>query len=148
MKYVITIVNHLVLLFLEKSNYVNASLSRFLKPRTLLCSHFWSIQQKVEFSTQDLVERLKNNKPVFRALQARLDSIPNGDLKDKWKNVIAQLGSGVHPTPEDILSCKDLFVNEPYQLSHLTYNHAVSSRHLFGPNACSFLHKCYKFNLI
>lgn len=84
----------------------------------------------MEFSTQDLVERLKNNKPVFRALQAKLDSIPNGDLKDKWKNVVAQLGSGVHPTPEDILSCKELFAKEPYQLSHLTYNHAVSSLHL------------------
>ncbi|CAH0577877.1 unnamed protein product [Chrysodeixis includens] len=113
----------LILSAIPFGNYIIFPLA-FLKPRTLLCSHFWSIQQKVEFSTQDLVERLKNNKPVFRALQAKLDSIPNRNLKDKWRNVIALLGSGVHPTPEDILACKDLFVNAPYQLTNLTYNHA------------------------
>lgn len=80
----------------------------------------------MEFSTQDLVERLKYNKPVFRALQAKLHSIPESELRDKWKKIIGLLGSGVHPSQEDILACKDLFANEPYQLSKLTYAHAVS----------------------
>lgn len=106
--------------------YYNLSF-RFLKPRSLLCSHFWSIQQKLEFSTQDLTDRLKNNKPVFRALQAKLDSIPDGELKEKWKTILGSLGSGVHPTPEDILACQELFVKTPYELSSLTYAHAVSS---------------------
>ncbi|XP_047041133.1 LETM1 domain-containing protein 1 [Helicoverpa zea] len=113
----------LILSAVPFGNYVIFPLA-FLKPRSLLCSHFWSIQQKLEFSTQDLVERLRNNKPVFRALQAKVDSIKDKELKLKWKRIVGLLGSGVHPKPEDILSCKELFVNEPYQLSSLTYAHA------------------------
>lgn len=108
-----------------KNNYGYVNF-RFLKPRKLLCSHFWSIQQRLEFSTQDLIERLRNNKPVFRALQAKLDSIPDSDIKDKWNTILGLLGSGVHPKPEDIIACKDLFVKEPYQLTSLTYAHVVS----------------------
>ncbi|PZC81254.1 hypothetical protein B5X24_HaOG213131 [Helicoverpa armigera] len=115
----------LILSAVPFGNYVIFPLA-FLKPRSLLCSHFWSIQQKLEFSTQDLVERLRNNKPVFRALQAKVDSIKDKELKLKWKRIVGLLGSGVHPKPEDILSCKELFVNEPYQLSSLTYAHAQS----------------------
>lgn len=104
---------------------------RFLKPRTLLCSHFWSIQQKLEFATLELTERLKHNKPVFRALQAKLDSIPDGELKDKWTTILGSLGSGVHPKTTDIIACKKLFENAPYELSSLTYAHAVSLNYLF-----------------
>lgn len=114
----------LILSAVPFGNYVIFPLA-FLKPRTLLCSHFWSIQQKLEFSTQDLAERLRNNKPVFRALQAKLDSIPNSELRDKWKRILGLLGSGVHPKPDDIIACKELFMeNQPYELSNLTYAHA------------------------
>ncbi|KAJ8737907.1 hypothetical protein PYW08_000502 [Mythimna loreyi] len=113
----------LILSAIPFGNYVIFPLA-FLKPRTLLCSHFWSIQQKLEFSTLDLTDRLRNNKPVFRALQAKLDSIPDGELRDKWRTILGLLGSGVHPRPEDVVACKDLFVKEPYQLSSLTYAHA------------------------
>lgn len=99
---------------------------RFLKPKTLLCSHFWSIQQRLEFSTQDLTERLKHNKPVFRALQARIHNVPEGDLKRRMQRVLAQLGSGVHPKPEDVLACKELFTKVPYHLDSLSYHHLVS----------------------
>lgn len=92
-----------------------------------MCSHFWSIQQKAEFSTQDLTDRIRHNKPVFRALQAKVDTIPADDLKKKWKRIVALLGSGVHPTPNEVLECKELFIKEPYQLNSLTYSHMVSS---------------------
>lgn len=62
---------------------------------------------------------------MFRALQAKLDSIPDGNTKDKWRRVLGLLGSGVHPTVKDILECKDLFEKEPYQLTNLTYAHMV-----------------------
>lgn len=112
----------LILSAIPFGNYVIFPLA-FLKPRKLLCSHFWSIQQKVEFTTQDLVERLRCNKPVLRALQAKVHSIPNSETKYTWKKVIALLGSGVHPKIEDILACKELFASEPYQLTSLTYAH-------------------------
>ncbi|XP_049885333.1 LETM1 domain-containing protein 1 [Pectinophora gossypiella] len=112
----------LVLSAIPFGNYVIFPLA-FLRPKTLLCSHFWSIQQRVDFSRQDLTERLRNNKPVFRALQAKLDMIQDSGLKEKWSRILALLGSGVHPTPNDILECKDLFTKEPYQLNNLTYSH-------------------------
>lgn len=95
----------------------------------MLSSHFWSIQQRAEFSTQELKERLKYNKPVFRSIQAKLDSIPDVDIRNKFTRIIALLGSGVHPRPEEVLDCKQLFTDGPYQLSHLTYTHLVSHRH-------------------
>ncbi|XP_059055254.1 LETM1 domain-containing protein 1 [Achroia grisella] len=113
----------LILSAIPFGNYIIFPLA-FLKPKSLLCSHFWSIQQRLEFSMQDLTERLKNNKPVFRALQAKLDMIPNNEIKEKWRRVLALLGSGVHPTPNDVLECKELFVKEPYQLESLPYAHA------------------------
>ncbi|XP_013189128.1 LETM1 domain-containing protein 1 [Amyelois transitella] len=113
----------LILSAIPFGNYVIFPLA-FLKPKSLLCSHFWSIQQRVEFTTQDLKERLKYNKPVLRALQAQLDAIPNGEIKERWRRVLGLLGSGVHPTPEDVLECQSLFIEGPYELSGITYSHA------------------------
>lgn len=96
-----------------------------MKPKKLLCSHFWSIQQKAEFSIEDLKERLRNNKPVLRALQAKLDDIPDSNTKKKWQRVLALLGSGVHPSPNEVLECKELFTKEPYHLGCLSYSHMV-----------------------
>lgn len=121
----------LVLSAIPFGNYIIFPLA-FLKPKSLLCSHFWSIQQKVEFSRQDLIERLKNNKPVFRALQSKVEDIIDSDLKKKWQRVVALLGSGVHPTPNDLLACKDLFSKEPYQLSSLTYAHLGYLLKMYG----------------
>ncbi|CAG9788983.1 unnamed protein product [Diatraea saccharalis] len=112
----------LILSAIPFGNYVIFPLA-FLKPKSLLCSHFWSIQQRIEFSQQDLTEKLKHNKPVFRALQAKLDQIPDSYMKQEWKRILALLGSGVHPSPEDILECKELFVDGPYNLNCLSYNH-------------------------
>lgn len=73
-----------------------------------------------------MIERLKYNKPVFRALQSKLDSITDEEMKKKFSRVIALLGSGVHPTSKEVLACKDLFSVGTYQLQHLTYTHRVS----------------------
>ncbi|XP_063634541.1 LETM1 domain-containing protein 1 [Cydia splendana] len=121
----------LILSAIPFGNYVIFPLA-FLKPRILLCSHFWSIQQRSEFTTQELTERLRNNKPVFRALQAKLDSIADSDLKDKWARVIGLLGSGVHPSVVDILACKELFAKEPYSLNSLTYAHTGHLLKMYG----------------
>ncbi|KAI5640882.1 LETM1-like protein domain-containing protein [Phthorimaea operculella] len=112
----------LILSAIPFGNYIIFPLA-FLKPKLLLCSHFWSIQQRIEFSRQDLTERLRNNKPVFRALQAKLDELPESELKERWRHVLGLLGSGVHPTPGELLECKQLFTEKPYELSYLTYAH-------------------------
>ncbi|XP_053623962.1 LETM1 domain-containing protein 1 isoform X2 [Plodia interpunctella] len=123
----------LILSAIPFGNYIIFPLA-FLKPKKLLCSHFWSIQQRLEFTTQDLTERLKYNKPVFRALQAKLDVVPDGETKECWRRVLGLLGSGVHPTPLDVLKCKSLFVEGPYNLSNLTYSHAGYLLKMYGMN--------------
>ncbi|XP_050683191.1 LETM1 domain-containing protein 1 [Leptidea sinapis] len=112
----------LILSAIPFGNYIIFPLA-FLKPKMLLCSHFWSIQQKAEFSIQILTERLKNNRVVLRSLQAKMDAIPDTEIKKKWERILALLGSGVHPSVSDILNCKELFIKEPYHLSSLSYNH-------------------------
>lgn len=102
-----------------------------LKPKTLLCSHFWSIQQRAEFTTEDLKDRLRNNKPVFRALQAKAKLIPPGETKTQWKRILALLGSGVHPTAQEVIACRELFSKGPYSLINLSYAHMVSAFSLY-----------------
>ncbi|KAG7313457.1 hypothetical protein JYU34_000582 [Plutella xylostella] len=112
----------LILSAIPFGNYIIFPLA-FLKPRALLCSHFWSIQQKAEFSVIELKERLRHNRPTFRALQAKLESIPDVVMKEKFRKIIAMLGSGVHPSAEEIIACKLLFSQGPYHLSNLSYSH-------------------------
>ncbi|XP_032527737.1 LETM1 domain-containing protein 1 [Danaus plexippus] len=122
----------LILSAIPFGNYIIFPLA-FLKPKTLLCSHFWSIQQRAEFSVQDLKDRLKHNKPVFRSLQAKVDTLPVGELTERWKHVLGRLGSGVHPTVQEVISCKELFSREPYNLSSLSYSHMG---HLLKMHGC------------
>lgn len=95
-------------------------------PRQLLCRHFWNLQQKSEFNVVYLNKRLIHNKPVFRHLQLQLPQLKGHDLHKKWSNVLGLLGSGVQPTAQQILECKDLFSNGPYHLMYLSGNHVVS----------------------
>ncbi|XP_026761497.1 LETM1 domain-containing protein 1 [Galleria mellonella] len=134
----------LILSAIPFGNYIIFPLA-FLKPKTLLCSHFWSIQQRLEFSMQDLTERLKNNKPVFRALQAKLDSIPNSEMQKKWRRILALLGSGVHPTPQEVLECKELFIKEPYQLDSLSFAHAGHLLKVHGQKRSFFMRNKLKY---
>ncbi|XP_068632993.1 LETM1 domain-containing protein 1 [Battus philenor] len=112
----------LILSAIPFGNYIIFPLA-FMKPRKLLCSHFWSIQQKAEFSVEDLKQRLYHNQSVLRALQAKLDLIPDGEIKEKWRRVLALLGSGMHPSPKDVLACQDIFTTGPYHLNNLSYSH-------------------------
>ncbi|CAK1554638.1 unnamed protein product [Leptosia nina] len=134
----------LILSAIPFGNYIIFPLA-FLKPRKLLCSHFWSIQQRVEFSMQDLTERLRYNRAVFRALQERLDTIPESSIKEKWERIIALLGSGVHPTANDIIECKELFSKEPYNMKNLTYAHMGSLLRMHGLKKSIFRRKKLKY---
>ncbi|XP_066596062.1 LETM1 domain-containing protein 1 [Prorops nasuta] len=110
------------------TNYIILPLA-FYYPRLLLSSHYWTFEQKLEFMLLDQKRRLKHNRPLFRCVQAELDSIKDASLKMKWSDVTAALGSGTHPKTEDILLCIDLFKGPPYSLQHLKHKHLI---HLTG----------------
>ncbi|XP_030750081.1 LETM1 domain-containing protein 1 [Sitophilus oryzae] len=97
-------------------------------PKQLLTPHFWTLEQRAKFKTEYLHDRLVHNKPVFRHLQLQLNFIKHNKdscIYETWSKVLGQLGSGVQPTVEDILSCKDLFMDEPYHLLYLSRNHIL-----------------------
>ncbi|XP_018565096.1 LETM1 domain-containing protein 1 [Anoplophora glabripennis] len=105
-------------------NYVIFPLA-YMFPRHLLCSHFWSLQQRSDFNIIFLQNRLIHNRPVFRHLQSQLDFLKCHPLHDQWANILGKLGSGQQTSPEEILKCKELFTSEPYHLLYLSRNHVL-----------------------
>ncbi|XP_055609596.1 LETM1 domain-containing protein 1 [Uranotaenia lowii] len=106
------------------ANYVVFPLA-YMYPRTLLTSHFWSIQQKGEFAQQDLKQRLLYNRRVFRCMQSKLDMLrkTQDPLQEKFNNILGLLGSGLHPTSDEILDIKELFTRPPLNLRSLSSVH-------------------------
>ncbi|XP_070156296.1 LETM1 domain-containing protein 1 [Polyergus mexicanus] len=104
------------------TNYIIFPLALYF-PRYLLTSHYWTLQQKLDFMLSDHKNRLKHNRPLFRCMQAELKIIKDQMLRIKWQDVIACLGSGTHPTTKDIIACSKLFSGPPYSLNSLKRRH-------------------------
>ncbi|XP_011868765.1 PREDICTED: LETM1 domain-containing protein 1 isoform X2 [Vollenhovia emeryi] len=104
------------------TNYVIFPLALYF-PRYLLTSHFWTLQQKLEFMLSGHKARLKHNRSLFRCMQAELKGIKNEALRIKWRDAIACLGSGTHPTTKNIVVCSKLFSGPPYSLGNLKRKH-------------------------
>ncbi|XP_005177496.1 LETM1 domain-containing protein 1 [Musca domestica] len=92
-------------------------------PRTFLTSHFWTLQQKSEFKQYYFLERLTYNRPVLRCLQAKLKTTKNHPKYEQFAQVLGQLGSGTHPSVEQILDIKDIFADSPFNLISLPGKH-------------------------
>lgn len=116
-----------VLLFsaLPFANYVVFPLA-YMYPRTFLTSHFWTAEQRIEFNQIYLKHRLGYNKSVFRCVQARLNNLKDESDFEKMNTIFGLLGSGRHPSVEQILSTKDIFAKPPYSLESLKNRHLVS----------------------
>lgn len=69
--------------------------------------------------------RLQCNKPVLRCLQAKLKSLECHHKYEEFRTVLGQLGSGTHPTAEDLIAIKDIFAEGPYSLLGMTRKHVV-----------------------
>lgn len=106
------------------TNYIIFPLAYYF-PRYLLSSHYWTLQQKLDFMLLEHKERLKHNRPLFRCMQAELHNIKDHTLRLKWSGIIACLGSGTHPNVYDIIACSELFASEPYSISSLKRKHTV-----------------------
>ncbi|XP_063701381.1 LETM1 domain-containing protein 1 [Culicoides brevitarsis] len=120
---------------LPLANYVVFPIA-YMYPRTFLTSHFWTEKQKNDFRIAYLRERLIYNKPVFRLLQARLDVLKKtNDTKlehAKMKSVLDYLGSGTHPSPEEIIRLKTIFTKKPFNLESLTSRHLTYLCYLYS----------------
>ncbi|KAL1516612.1 hypothetical protein ABEB36_000502 [Hypothenemus hampei] len=112
-------------------------------PKQLLTSHFWTPEQREQFQIAYLKDRLLHNRQVFRLdavvdfqalnyscfrhLQSQINFLKhdkkNKDLFEKWAKILGLIGSGIQPSIEEILACKELFMDEPYHLLYLSRNH-------------------------
>ncbi|XP_075161281.1 LETM1 domain-containing protein 1 [Haematobia irritans] len=92
-------------------------------PRTFLTSHFWTLQQKAEFKQYYFQERLTYNRPVLRCLQAKLKSLKKHPKHEQFAHILGQLGSGTHPSVEQIIDIKDIFGDTPFSLVSLPGKH-------------------------
>jgi hypothetical protein len=104
---------------------INTVIFSFMYPRHLLTSHFWSIQQRVEFQELFLKERTSYNKKIFRKLQENLNSTTQSPYHKEFNYVLGLLGSGTHPTAEEILTVKEVFNEPPFALKYLSSSHLV-----------------------
>uniref|UniRef100_S4PNB7 LETM1 domain-containing protein 1 n=1 Tax=Pararge aegeria TaxID=116150 RepID=S4PNB7_9NEOP len=55
------------------------------------------------------------------------------------------LGSGVHPSLQTVLACKDLFRKEPYSLANLSYSHMGHLLRMYGLRSSLFRRKKLKY---
>ncbi|XP_052872736.1 LOW QUALITY PROTEIN: LETM1 domain-containing protein 1 [Anopheles cruzii] len=118
------------------ANYVIFPLA-YMYPRTLLTSHFWSIQQKAEFAQIDLRNRLVYNRRVFRCMQSKLEVLKKNQdpMHKKISNILGLLGSGLHPTSDEILAAKEAFQRPPFHLNSLNSSHLKYLCRLHGIHA-------------
>lgn len=109
---------------LPLANYVIFPLA-YMYPRTFLSPQFWSIQQKVNFKTDYLRERLQHNMRVFRFMQTKLDESRNDTQYKELKTVLGLLGSGLHPSVDQLLEIQEMFSRPPFDLASLPGHHLV-----------------------
>lgn len=101
-------------------------------PRIFLTSQFWSYEQKMDYQELYLKERTSYNRKILRCLQAKLDATKMSGYYKTWNYVLGLLGSGTHPTAEEILSVKEVFAESPYHIDWLSSAHVTYLCKLHG----------------
>lgn len=104
-------------------------------PRHFLTHHFWTLQQRSEFAVLNLRDRLSHNRPLLRHLQSSMSTLKNDRHYEQWRDILGKLGSGRHPTADEIIGVKELFSEAPYKTRSLSYTHVVRK---FSPNLLIF----------
>lgn len=102
-------------------------------PKQFLSPHFWSIQQRFQFSTDMLQTRLYSQLPVLRFMQNRLEQVRSDDVSFvRMRHVLGRLGAGQHPTVDEVLALKAMLSRPPYSLESLPQNVLVRQTNALG----------------
>lgn len=92
-------------------------------PKRFLSPHFWSIQQRFQFTTEFLQDRLQYQLSVLRFLQSRLSQLRSNDTAYlQMRNVLGRLGAGQHATVDEVLALTPTLSAAPYNLESLPQN--------------------------
>jgi hypothetical protein len=114
----------LLISVLPFANYVIFPLA-YAFPKHLLSHHFWTLEQKVNFQLESHTKRLQSFKPVMRHLQNKQSHIKDAEQQHDFNTVLEKLGSGQHPSIEEVISIKEVF-----QSGHPCSMEALRSKHL------------------
>ena len=113
----------LLISVLPFANYVIFPLA-YAFPKQLLSHHFWTLEQKVNFQLESHTKRLGFFKPVLRHLQNKQSLIVDEKHKLDLNTVFEKLGSGQHPSVEEVVSIKHVFDSgHPYSMERLRSRH-------------------------
>ncbi|KAH8322192.1 hypothetical protein KR059_007174 [Drosophila kikkawai] len=121
----------------------------FWYPRTFLTAHFWTPQQRSDFQSFYMKRRLGYNKAVFRCLQAKLKATAKHPQHSAFADILGQLGSGTHPTPEMLIDVKDIFAEGPYSLLGMPRKHVRNLINLHGlPGSIFKRHRLHEHSFL
>ncbi|KAK7081247.1 LETM1-like protein [Halocaridina rubra] len=101
-------------------------------PKQLLCHHFWDLKQRQDFAVLALKKRLFNARPVFRSMQNALLTIENQEDRERCRSVFYKIGSGIHPSSEEVISILHLFQGHPFHIKNIRITHANGLLRLHG----------------
>ncbi|RXG67126.1 LETM1 domain-containing protein 1 [Armadillidium vulgare] len=104
---------------------------RYMFPRYLLFIIF-GIRSRERVSVNIAPKALVQCSTSF---QTRIDEVHNPILRTKCQSIFFSLGSGIHPTQQQILEVKELFSHEPYHLNLLYAQHVNGLLRLYGRSA-------------
>ncbi|KPM04336.1 LETM1 domain-containing protein 1-like protein [Sarcoptes scabiei] len=123
----------ILLTALPLAQYITLPLG-FLFPKQLLCSHYWTPEQRIQFAREDHLKKLYYYRAVFRNLKKELYDIKDDSEKfDLCLTAFNKLTSGTHPTIKEIIQLESIFQNDqPFGLRSLPQKHLINLCKMHG----------------
>jgi hypothetical protein len=117
-------------------NYVILPLA-FIYPEQLLCRHFWSEKQQIEFGERVLIKRLPLNKTVLNDLLVHTDKFSSDKIgKNLLIDTINKVHNGARLNEYDIIELSSILNKPEFGLSKLSGQHL---KNLTKLNNCATL---------
>jgi hypothetical protein len=103
----------------------------YMFPRHLLCRHFWTPQQRLDFALHDLRNhRLPQYLKILAYMEAHSASIRDTGRRKVFADILFKISNNIHPEVDAILDVRELFSNYPFGMEHLLRRHKIHLWHL------------------
>lgn len=111
------------------ANYIVYPIA-YLFPRQLLCRHFWTPEQRIEFALFYLKRRLHYYPSILHYMERHAGTIDDVVKRKLFEDILLKLERGHCPSVDELMDTKDLFVGRPFGLDYLTKVHKIHTWHL------------------
>lgn len=92
-------------------------------PRQLLSRHFWSEEQRLEFSLLSHNKRIKYYRTLLRKLERCVGKLPLGETRDDVIDLVRDVEKGGIPTLKQLLKVEKYFQYDPLDLEYFSRSH-------------------------